>query len=94
MDGKIFGIFLCILMLVALLYLLYITKKENTSNKRTLIITAIYIYKMECSIEGTKPLVDYSDMEPYNKTLWRIFDWSHERILPADKLEIIKEYIN
>lgn len=94
MDGKIFGIFICILMLVALLYLLYITKKENTSNKRTLIITAIYIYKMECSIEETKPLVDYSDMEPYSKTLWRIFDWSHERILPADKLEIIKEYIN
>ena len=37
--------------------------------------------------------VDYSDMEPYDRTLWRLWDWSYKHILPNDKLKLIEEYI-
>lgn len=37
--------------------------------------------------------VDYDDMENYVVTLWRLWDWGYTRILPKDKFEIIKPYI-
>ena len=37
--------------------------------------------------------VTYDDMESYEKTLFRIWDWGYKRILPPDKFEIVKPYI-
>jgi hypothetical protein len=39
-------------------------------------------------------LVDYNDEESYEKTLFRLWDWGYTRILPKDKFEIIKPYID
>lgn len=65
-------------------------KNENTSKNRGIIIEAIYQYRIKCN----DPIVNYSDMEDYEKTLFRIGDWTYKKILPKEKYEIIKEYIN
>ena len=38
-------------------------------------------------------LVDYTDMESYEATLFRIWDWGYKRILPPEKFELIKPFI-
>ena len=38
--------------------------------------------------------VDYRDEESYERTLYRLYDWGYTRILPADKMELIKPFIN
>ena len=37
--------------------------------------------------------VDFDDTEDIARTIFRIWDWGYKRILPKDKLEIIKPYI-
>jgi len=37
--------------------------------------------------------VYYDDMEEFDTTLWRLWDWGYKRILPSDKFEIIKPYM-
>lgn len=38
--------------------------------------------------------VEYEDIEEYEKTLFRFWDWSDKRILPKEKYEIIKPYLS
>lgn len=74
-------------------------KNNNTYKNHKIIADAIYKYHMAV-IKNTNPLaqfdfkVDYSDMESYAKTYFRIWDWGYKSILPPDKFEIIKEYID
>lgn len=37
--------------------------------------------------------VEYADMEDYTTTFLRFWDWGYSRILPPEKLEIVKPYI-
>lgn len=37
--------------------------------------------------------VSPSDMETYDSTLWRLWDWGYTRILPKEKFELVKPYI-
>ena len=57
---------------------------------------AIYRYHIACVMDGDFEAVhkvDYHDMESYEATLFRLWDWGYSRILPKDKLEIIKPFI-
>ena len=62
-------------------------------NAHEKIDNAIYLYRMQCFVEEDEPLVDYSDMESFVKTMLRICDFGYSRILPPDKFELVKDYI-
>lgn len=57
------------------------------------IIDAIYFYKMDCLTENREDMVAYAEVEDYEETLWRLWDWSDKRILDEDKYVLIKPYI-
>ncbi len=59
------------------------------------ISNAILAYKMDCIhkfhiIDST---VNFDDMEDFNKTWLRLWDWSNRRILDTDKYFKIRPYI-
>lgn len=79
------------LMVICIFFLI---KSCNTYAKRKSIINAIYSYQIERYKAGLPcDDVDYTDIEPYEKTLCRLWDWSNKRILPNEKYEIIKKYL-
>jgi hypothetical protein len=83
--------------IIAVIYTVF--KNDATANAREVIIEAIFLYqkdRLENQCMCGTPVVDevdYSDMEPYEKTLNRFYDWGYTRILPKDKFEIIKPLI-
>ena len=86
-------IILTIVLVLVFIICYFISKKSNTTSKRQDVIYAIYLYNLECMAEEEDIRVTYYDMEDYSKTYWRIFDWGYKKMLPADKYEIIKPYI-
>lgn len=72
-------------------------KGENTSHNRLIIIHAIAeYYSRYVYIDSDQNIADselYDAMEPYERTLWRLNDWSYKNILPPDKYELIKPFI-
>ena len=68
-------------------------KNDITYENRCKIIDAILYYKIKCIDSEEEALVDNSDMESYDKTLYRLWDWGYTRILPEEKYEIIKPFI-
>jgi hypothetical protein len=56
---------------------------------------AIHMYHRDMIIQGefVNFKVDYDDMESYDETLFRLFDFGYENILPKEKYEIIRPYI-
>ena len=76
-----------------------VLKSEATYRAHNTICHAIYKYQMN-RLENTNLIgtpifdeVDYTDMESYEKTFNRLYDWGYTRILPKDKFEIIKPFI-
>ena len=71
-------------------------KNETTFRARTRITDAIFKYHMHCIVsnnyEGAR-LVAFEDMESYDATMYRIWDWGYTRILPPEKFELIKPFI-
>lgn len=87
---------ICILVAPFFIGVTYIAiKNENTYKQHELIAHAIWEYRITLIREGKydSALVDYSDMESYETTLFRLWDWGYTRILPKEKFEIIKPYI-
>lgn len=82
-----FGYILIILGVVLLI------KNFNTYFNSIKIIDAIYEYHIDCIDKDVDAAVEYGMMKHYIAALFRIWDWSYEHILPADKLEVIKPYI-
>ena len=75
-------------------FTLYLLVRNDVALKNhTKILYAIYDYRLECIINNEHPVLSYDDMEPYEKTMFRLFDFGYDNILPYDKLEIIKPYI-
>lgn len=68
-------------------------KNDNTCRNHRIISNAIHRYVMDCLAMDRHILVGYQDMESYDDTMKRIWDFSYKRILPPDKFEIIKPYI-
>jgi hypothetical protein len=71
-------------------------KNQVTFKMHNKIGNAIFRYKMHCldndDIEGHCK-VDFDDAESYYSTLFRIWDWGYKYILPADKFELVKPFI-
>lgn len=82
---------ICVLGLAALE--IFYFKNKITYENVLKINEAIYVYQIDCIKNGTSSIVDYDDLEDYDKTLWRLWDWGYTRMLPKDKFEIIKPYI-
>lgn len=91
------GMFICLT--VILFCVLLLAKNVNTFRQHALIGTAVRDYHLDLIRRGahdtlTNFPVDYDDMEPYEYTLWRLWDWGYKRILPRDKYMYIKPYID
>lgn len=82
---------LCYVMLG--LCLVMIVRNEVTYHNRELISNAIFKYHCDCFEKHRPILVTYLDRENYNATLFRIWDFGYTRILPKEKFEIIREFI-
>lgn len=82
-----------VLLLLALVYMFF--KNEFTLRNQMLIGRAISEYQLHMFEQGAYRdiEVDVDDMEHYNTTLFRLWDWGYKRILPPEKFEIIKPYI-
>lgn len=86
-------VFAILLAIFAILAILAWAKTENAYQNQMKIIHAIRDYGSEC-IRTHKPiLVDFNETEPLERTFFRFWDWGYTRILPAEKFEIIKPYI-
>lgn len=74
---------------------IYGIKNFNTPIQRKRIIDAIGAYHIALIDNNLlyDSQVEYSDMESYEKTLLRIWDWGYTNILPKEKFEIIKKYM-
>ena len=68
-------------------------KVEVTYKNYCKIIQAIRAYHINCVITHRKPVVSSKDMMDYEQYAKRIFDWGCKNILPKDKFEIIKPFM-
>lgn len=85
---------LSIMGVTLIFFVLIMLRNTVACNQRTIIIDAIHRYHYDLIEQDIFTyVVEYSDMESYGKTLWRLWDWGCKRILPSDKYEIIKQYI-
>lgn len=90
-------IFVCLATI--LFCVLLLAKNINTFKQHELIGTAVRDYHLDLITRGAhdvlaNPPVDYDDMESYDRTLWRLWDWGYKRILTLDKYMYIKPYID
>ena len=99
--GKIITIVLLGLCLLGMAFCAYmLIKNNNTFDKRCIILNLISKYRADILDNTfnwleTKPSdckVDYDDMEPYDKTLNRLWDWGYKRILPKEKFDILMKH--
>ena len=85
-----------IMSIVFVACLIIAIKNARTYAMRSMLNDAIYRHHVVCIMDGDYEAlyqVDYDDKEPYEATLFRLWDWGYSRILPKDKLEIIKPFI-
>ena len=79
--------------LLVIFAILALAKSENAYQNQLKILNAIRDYGSECIWSDKPILVDFDEMEPLERTLFRFWDWGYTRILPVEKFEIIKPYI-
>ena len=89
-------VFILVLMIELLAFcFVMIAKNKITYKNITLLHNAISKWGMDninVSVEEYREMLD--SMESYESTLFRLTDWGYTKILPADKYEKIKDYIN
>lgn len=89
-------IFLSICLTLIGCCLIFAVKNQATYLAHGKIIDAVFDYKMwcldHCDFQAHKQ-VEFDDLESYNTTLFRIWDWGYTRILPPEKFELIKPFI-
>ena len=79
--------------LLVIFAILALAKSENAYQNQLKILNAIRDYGSECIWSDKPILVDFDEMEPLERTLFRFWDWGYTRILPVEKFEIVKPYI-
>ena len=84
-----------ILVISVLFGVFMLIRNEITYRNHRIIGDAIYAYGMDCILNGTflSREVCYDDVESYEKTIFRLWDFGYTRLLPPEKFEIIKPYI-
>ena len=93
MTKRDFALGIMIVLFAIYIFLIILAvKNEVTFYNRQKVLKAIYLYQNNNFKKHID--VDYDDMEDYDKTLYRWYDWSYKNILPKDKLEIIKPFMN
>ena len=86
---------LAIAMIITVIYLIIALFRNTWVCKQQIrIIDAICAHHMSCIIKKEKAVVNYTDMERYEATFNRFWDWGCTRILPKRKFAIIKPYID
>lgn len=68
-------------------------KEEITYKKHCKVIRAILKYRTACEVNHETPVVHYNDMMDFEKSSKRIFDFGYKNILPKEKFEIIKLFM-
>jgi hypothetical protein len=79
--------------ITAIACIAFVVKNFVAYNHRGKIYDAISRYRSHCYINQIEPIVNYADVEDYDTTWLRLWDWSNKRILPKEKFEAIKPYI-
>lgn len=90
-------IFLVLYILFFVMAIIFLIKNFITYHWHTLIVDAIFLYHVDCEssleIDLREKLVCYNDLESYDATLFRFWDWGYKHILSKEKFEIIEPYI-
>ena len=90
----IFVILYCFFIVTGIIFLI---KNGITYRWHVLITNAIFLYHVDCEsileIDLREKIVSYNDLESYDATLFRFWDWGYKHILPKEKFEIIEPYI-
>lgn len=71
-------------------------KVDNATNNQLLISMAIFLYKKDRLEQEDLAHIDdvnWSDMEEFEKTVYRMTDWGYKRILPEEKYKLVKPFI-
>lgn len=84
-------IYLIVLVLCLIGGAIAMLKNEYTAYMRMKIFDAIISYQLNRDFFGR--IVSLNDMEDYDSTFYRWWDWGYTRILPPEKFEIIKPWI-
>lgn len=88
-------IYLITALVVIVMFVLTVAKRNNAYRNRAIIWMAITDYRLALYSLGKKDAyVSVNDMESYEKTVFRLFDWGYKNILSPDKFEIINHYID
>lgn len=92
----IIDIILGVLFLALAIGLYMIAKNEVTFRNHSIITNAVCTYRLDMLDKDQYEdcVVDFIDIEDYNTTLLRLWDWSYKRLLPPEKFEVIKPYIS
>jgi len=72
----------------------FLVKNYNTYKQHSKITDAIFEY--QCSLpdcDAFSSEISYDAKEPYGKTLFRVWDWGCENIVPKEVFEKIRHYI-
>lgn len=77
------------------LAVLFLVKNVVTLHQFTKINNAIFCYNTNLSTSSYwQNRIDYGCTKPYVVVLLKFWDWGYKHILPKDKYELVKNYIN
>ena len=89
LRGLLFGSVMFLFLAVFLLF-----KNNNTYTNRVIILDAIFRHNKDMLNQGRYEFPNlYLQMERYDATLWRLYDWGYTRILPPHYYRMIQPYI-
>lgn len=90
-------IFVIFVFIIYFAFIYFLIKNGITYRWHVLITNAIFLYHVDCEsnleIDLREKIVSYNDLESYDATLFRFWDWGYKHILPKEKFEIIEPYI-
>lgn len=87
-------IYILLMALVIAIGFFFLKKNDRTCEMHQLVNHAIYLYNVDMIEKGLDDRLDQEEcMEPYDKTLFRLFDWGYENIVSPEVLEKIRLYI-
>lgn len=82
-----------ILFAIWLFVIMLMFKNDNTYKNHIKIVNAITDYSITEHISYDQFSEMLDGMEPYNKTMFRLWDWSPKRIVKRELYEQIKDYL-
>lgn len=71
-----------------------LAKNENTCRIHKMLVDAIYLQNIESIEKGNcRDCIGYSSIESYDRTLFRLWDWSYKHCVSPEILERLRPYI-